>query len=215
MFGKKKNKKYDYREKLDRIERSIWELENKQIVDLDKLKAVVAKQADYKQKGKSAADRNMQRHWASLYLNCEKEKEQIAASINQISKEIVTAARMAQLVDTQALTIELEKTESLTLAEINEMSDSIAKSRTKREAEQSLKDEAIDRALRVTDRDTDSDVDRVLGLWEEEKSAEDELRLTEQPVAAPVTAPEVEADSVLDAWEAEETDAPDKDKISE
>ena len=95
------------------------------------------------------------------------------------------------------------------------MSDSIAKSRTKREAEQSLKDEAIDRALRVTDRDTDSDVDRVLGLWEEEKSAEDELRLTEQPVAAPVTAPEVEADSVLDAWGAEETDAPDKDKISE
>ena len=40
MFGKKKNKKYDYREKLDRIERSIWELENKQIVYLDR-KSVV------------------------------------------------------------------------------------------------------------------------------------------------------------------------------
>lgn len=210
MFGRKKNKN-DYNEKIDRIERSIWELENKQLVYLDKLKAVVAKQADYKQKGKNEADRNMQRHWASLYLNCEKEKEQIAHSINEISKEIVTEARMVQLVDTQALTIELEKTASLSLAEINEMSENISKIRTKREAESSLKNEAIDRALRVTDRDGDADVDRVLGLWEEEKSAEDELRLTETAERAP----EVESapvDETIETWNEE---ASDKDKISE
>lgn len=210
MFGRKKNKN-DYNEKIDRIERSIWELENKQLVYLDKLKAVVAKQADYKQKGKSEADRNMQRHWASLYLNCEKEKEQIAHSINEISKEIVTAARMVQLVDTQALTIELEKTASLSLAEINEMSENISKIRTKREAESSLKNEAIDRALRVTDRDGDADVDRVLGLWEEEKSAEDELRLTETAERAPEAEP-TPVDETVETWNEE---ASDKDKISE
>lgn len=207
MFGKKK--KGDYREKLDRIERSIWELENKQIVYLDKLKNVVKKQADFKEKGKSESERNMQRHYASLYLNCEKEKEQIANSINEISKEILTAARMAQLVDTQALSIELEKTESLTLAEINQMSEGISKSRIKREAEESLKNEAIDRALRVTDRETDTDVDRVLGLWEEEKSADDLLRAGETPRKEPDPLPETTAD------EMNVFSVPDKDRISE
>lgn len=177
MFGKKK--KVDYRDKLSRIERSIWELENKQLVYLDKMKAVVNKQAEYKEKGKNETDRNMQKHWASMYLSCEKEKEQIASAINAISKEIVAATRMTQLVDTQVLTIELGKTESLTLAEINEMSESVSKMRTERDAEDSLKEEAINRALHVEEAQADPDVDRMLGLWEEEKAADDEIKLAD------------------------------------
>ena len=175
LFGRKK--KDDVKGKLERIERTVWELENKQILYLDKLKAVVKKQEEYKRAGKAEKDRNMQRHYAGLYINCEREKEQIADSINAISKEIISAGRMAQLVDTQALTLELEKTESLTLEEITRMSESIAASRTRRSAEMSLKNEAIDKALRSEERGADEDVDRILGLWEEEKSAEDELAL--------------------------------------
>ena len=175
LFGRKK--KDDVKGKLERIERTVWELENKQILYLDKLKAVVKKQEEYKRAGKAEKDRNMQRHYAGLYINCEREKEQIADSINAISMEIISAGRMAQLVDTQALTLELEKTESLTLEEITRMSESIAASRTRRSAEMSLKNEAIDKALRSEEHGADEDVDRILGLWEEEKSAEDELAL--------------------------------------
>lgn len=182
LFGRKK-KKDDYKDKLLRIERTVWELENKQILYLDKLKAVVKKQEEYKRQGKTETDRNMQRHYAGLYINCEREKEQIADSINALSQEIIAAGRMAQLVDTQVLTLELEKTETLTLAEISEMSDSIAAGRLKRASEMSLKNEAIDKALRVEKSGADEDVDRILGLWEEEKSAEDELKLS-APVAA-------------------------------
>ena len=183
LFGKKK--KVDYTDKLARIERTVWELENKQIQYLEKLKSVVKKQEEYKKLGKNETDKNMQRHYAGLYINCEHEKEQIAASINELSKEILSAGRMAQLVDTQVLTLELEKTESLTLSEIADMSDSIARSRLKRESESSLKNEAIDRALRVEEHGVNEDVDRVLGLWEEEKSAEDQLKFSARPAGQP------------------------------
>lgn len=214
MFGRKK--KIDSREKMAKIEKSVWELENKQLVYLEKMKAAVAKQAEYKAKSKAETDRNMQRHYASLYLNCEKEKEQIANAINEISKEILAASRMMQLVDTEVLTVELEKTESLSLDEINAMSEEITKIRTKRDAEQSLKNEAIDRALRVETPDTDADVDRILGLWEEEKTAEDALKLgaeqsekTAPKVETPAPAPETETETI----EPDETDAPDKVRV--
>ena len=60
LFGRKK--KDDVKGKLERIERTVWELENKQILYLDKLKAVVKKQEEYKRAGKAEKDRNMQRH---------------------------------------------------------------------------------------------------------------------------------------------------------
>lgn len=182
LFGRKK-KKDDYKDKLLRIERTVWELENKQILYLDKLKAVVKKQEEYKRQGKTETDRNMQLPDAVCISTASAEKEQgLPHSINALSKEIIAAGRMAQLVDTQVLTLELEKTETLTLAEISEMSDSIAVGRLKRASEMSLKNEAIDKALRVEKSGADEDVDRILGLWEEEKSAEDELKLT-APVA--------------------------------
>ena len=51
LFGRKK--KDDVKGKLERIERTVWELENKQILYLDKLKAVVKKQEEYKRAGKA------------------------------------------------------------------------------------------------------------------------------------------------------------------
>lgn len=167
---KKKKKTPDYDAKAQEIERNIWELENKQIVYLDKMKGVVAKQAEYKQAAKRESDKNMQRHYANLFLNAEKEKEQYAYFINEISKEIVSNAKMAQLVDTQALFVQMEQMQSLSLEEIGQMSQSITSSRQKREALTGLRNEAIDKAMyhsSVTQPQT-LRADELLGQWEEE-----------------------------------------------
>ena len=167
---KKKKKTPDYDAKAQEIERNIWELENKQIVYLDKMKGVVAKQAEYKQAAKRESDKNMQRHYANLFLNEEKEKEQYAYFINEISKEIVSNAKMAQLVDTQALFVQMEQMQSLSLEEIGQMSQSITSSRQKREALTGLRNEAIDKAMyhsSVTQPQT-LRADELLGQWEEE-----------------------------------------------
>lgn len=167
---KKKKKTPDYDAKAQEIERNIWELENKQIVYLDKMKGVVAKQAEYKQAAKRETDKNMQRHYANLFLNAEKEKEQYAYFINEISKEIVSNAKMAQLVDTQALFVQMEQMQSLSLEEISQMSQSITSSRQKREAMTGLRNEAIDKAMyhsSVTQPQT-LRADELLGQWEEE-----------------------------------------------
>lgn len=169
LFSRKK-KKTDYTAKAHEIESNIWELENKQILYLDKLKGVVAKQAEFKAMAKKESDKNMQRHYASLYLNAEKEKEQYAYSINEISKEIVSNAKMAQLVDTQALFLELEKMESLSLEEIGRMSQSITFSREKRETMTTLRNEAIDKALyhSKTQQTQSVKADELLSMWESE-----------------------------------------------
>lgn len=169
LFGRKK-KKIDYLAKAHEIERNIWELENKQILYLDKLKGVVSKQEEYKAAAKAETDKNMQRHFASLYLNAEKEKEQYAYSINEISKEIVSNAKMAQLVDTQALFVELEKMESLSLEQIGEMSHSITNSREKRETMTTLRNEAIDKAMyhSKTQQAQSFAADDLLSKWETE-----------------------------------------------
>ena len=167
---KKKKKTPDYDAKAQEIERNIWELENKQIVYLDKMKGVVAKQAEYKQAAKRESDKNMQRHYANLFLNAEKEKEQYAYFINEISKEMVSHAKMAQLVDTQALFVQMEQMQSLSLEEIGQMSQSITSSRQKREALTGLRNEAIDKAMyhsSVTQPQT-LRADELLGQWEEE-----------------------------------------------
>ena len=169
-LSKKKKKTPDYDAKAQEIERNIWELENKQIVYLDKMKGVVAKQAEYKQAAKRESDKNMQRHYANLFLNAEKEKEQYAYFINEISKEIVSNAKMAQLVDTQALFVQMEQMQSLSLEEIGQMSQSITSSRQKREALTGLRNEAIDKAMyhsSVTQPQT-LRADELLGQWEEE-----------------------------------------------
>lgn len=179
---KKKKKMPDYDAKAQEIERNIWELENKQIVYLDKMKGVVAKQAEYKQAAKRESDKNMQRHYANLFLNAEKEKEQYAYFINEISKEIVSNAKMAQLVDTQALFVQMEQMQSLSLEEIGQMSQSITSSRQKREALTGLRNEAIDKAMyhsSVTQPQT-LRADELLGQWEEEDlqaQREEESRL--------------------------------------
>lgn len=173
LFSKKK-KKVDLNAKSHEIERNIWELENKQILYLDKLKGVVSKQAEYKAQAKAETDKNMQRHYASLYLNAEKEKEQYAYSINEISKEIVSNAKMAQLVDTQALFFELEKMESLSLEQIGQMSQSITSSREKRETMTTLRNEAIDKALyhSKTQQAQSVQADDLLSRWETEAQAQ-------------------------------------------
>lgn len=170
----KKKKKVDYDAKAHEIERNIWELENKQILYLDKLKGVVAKQAEYKEAAKRETDKNMQRHYANLYLNAEKEKEQYAYSINEISKEIVSNAKMAQLVDTQALFVQLENMQSLSLEEIGQMSESITTSRQKREALTQLRNEAIDKAMYHSSAVQPQNLraDELLGSWAQEEENE-------------------------------------------
>lgn len=170
----KKKKKVDYDAKAHEIERNIWELENKQILYLDKLKGVVSKQAEYKEAAKRETDKNMQRHYANLYLNAEKEKEQYAYSINEISKEIVSNAKMAQLVDTQALFVQLESMQSLSLEEIGNMSESITSSRQKREALTQLRNEAIDKAMYHSSVVQPQNVraDELLGAWAQEEENE-------------------------------------------
>ncbi len=170
----KKKKKVDYDAKAHEIERNIWELENKQIVYLDKLKGVVSKQAEYKEAAKRETDKNMQRHYANLYLNAEKEKEQYAYSINEISKEIVSNAKMAQLVDTQALFVQLENMQSLSLEEIGQMSESITSSRQKREALTQLRNEAIDKAMYHSSAVQSQNIraDELLGSWAQEEENE-------------------------------------------
>lgn len=170
----KKKKKVDYDAKAHEIERNIWELENKQIVYLDKLKGVVSKQAEYKEAARRETDKNMQRHYANLYLNAEKEKEQYAYSINEISKEIVSNAKMAQLVDTQALFVQLESMQSLSLEEIGQMSDSITMSRQKREALTQLRNEAIDKAMYHSSAVQSQNIraDELLGTWAQEEENE-------------------------------------------
>ena len=179
----KKKKKDDYSAKAREIERNIWELENKQIVYLDKMKGVVSKQAEYKESAKKEKDKTMQRHYATLYLNAEREKEQYAYAINEISKEIVSNAKMAQLVDTQTLFVELEKMQTLSLEEIGKMSDSINSSRKKRETVTELTNEAIDKALyhkNVAVRNS-LPADELLNEWEQEERLEKEAaRLAER-----------------------------------
>lgn len=190
LFGRKK-KKIDYLAKAHEIERNIWELENKQILYLDKLKGVVSKQEEYKAAAKAETDKNMQRHFASLYLNAEKEKEQYAYSINEISKEIVSNAKMAQLVDTQALFVELEKMESLSLEQIGEMSHSITNSREKRETMTTLRNEAIDKAMyhSKTQQAQSFAADDLLSKWETEavqEQAEREAQEAQQSGNEPI-----------------------------
>ena len=197
----KRKKKDDYASKAREIERNIWELENKQIVYLDKMKGVVAKQAEYKEAAKKESDKTMQRHYATLYLNAEREKEQYAYSINEISKEIVSNAKMAQLVDTQALVVELEKMQSLSLEEIGKMSETINSSRKKRETVNQLTNEAIDKALlhKTVSAQTALPADALLEEWaQEERKAEQEAKLEIESAAAAESAadenktPEVE-----------------------
>lgn len=175
LFRKKKKPQPDYGAKAHEIERNIWELENKQIVYLDKMKAVVLKQAEYKAKAAEQKDKNMQRHFAALYLNAEKEKEQYAYSINQISNEIVSNVKMAQLVERQTLFLELEKMQSLSLEEIAQMSDSISASRSRRETMTQLRGEAIDRALYHSEeeqRPINDAADELLETWARETAEE-------------------------------------------
>lgn len=178
----KKKKKDDFSAKAREIERNIWELENKQIVYLDKMKGVVSKQAEYKESAKKEKDKTMQRHYATLYLNAEREKEQYAYAINEISKEIVSNAKMAQLVDTQTLFVELEKMQTLSLEEIGHMSESINSSRKKRETVTELTNEAIDKALyhKNVAAQVSLPADELLSEWEQEDRLEQEAaRLAE------------------------------------
>lgn len=178
----KKKKKDDFSAKAREIERNIWELENKQIVYLDKMKGVVSKQAEYKESAKKENDKTMQRHYATLYLNAEREKEQYAYAINEISKEIVSNAKMAQLVDTQTLFVELEKMQTLSLEEIGHMSESINSSRKKRETVTELTNEAIDKALyhKNVAAQVSLPADELLSEWEQEDRLEQEAaRLAE------------------------------------
>lgn len=198
LFSRKK-KKTDYTAKAHEIESNIWELENKQILYLDKLKGVVAKQAEFKAMAQKESDKNMQRHYANLYLNSEKEKEQYAYSINEISKEIVSNAKMAQLVDTQALFLELEKMESLSLEEIGRMSQSITSSREKRETMTTLRNEAIDKALyhSKTQQTQSVKADELLSMWESEAAQAEQ---TEPKVSA-------ETETVLENADESQTEA--------
>ena len=190
----KKKKKDDFSAKAREIERNIWELENKQIVYLDKMKGVVSKQAEYKESAKKEKDKTMQRHYATLYLNAEREKEQYAYAINEISKEIVSNAKMAQLVDTQTLFDELEKMQTLSLEEIGHMSESINSSRKKRETVTELTNEAIDKALyhKNVAAQVALPADELLNEWEQEDRLEkEEARLAENENTIGETAGEV------------------------
>lgn len=181
LFGKKK-KKDDYSAKAREIERNIWELENKQILYLDKMKGVVAKQAEYKESAKKETDKTMQRHYATLYLNAEREKEQYAYAINEISKEIVNSAKMSQLVDTQALFVELEKMQTLSLEEIGKMSESINTSRKRRDTVGQLTSEAIDKALmhKTVSSQVTLPADTLLEEWaQEERMNAEQAKLAE------------------------------------
>lgn len=181
LFGKKK-KKDDYSAKAREIERNIWELENKQILYLDKMKGVVAKQAEYKESAKKETDKTMQRHYATLYLNAEREKEQYAYAINEISKEIVNSAKMSQLVDTQALFVELEKMQTLSLEEIGKMSESINTSRKRRDTVGQLTSEAIDKALmhKTVSSQVTLPADTLLEEWaQEERMNAEQAKLSE------------------------------------
>lgn len=181
LFGKKK-KKDDYSAKAREIERNIWELENKQILYLDKMKGVVAKQAEYKESARKETDKTMQRHYATLYLNAEREKEQYAYAINEISKEIVNSAKMSQLVDTRALFVELEKMQSLSLEEIGKMSESINASRKRRDTVGQLTSEAIDKALmhKTVSSQAALPADTLLEEWaQEERISSEQAKLAE------------------------------------
>lgn len=207
LFRKKQKEKPETAaEKLTRIERNIWELENKQIMFLEKMKAVVLEQAKYKEEGLKSTDKNMQRYYAAQYIECERKKEQYASSINEVSSEIITNGRMAQLVDTEVLNVTLGSLETLSLTEINDMSDSIREGRERRDEVNRLKNEAIDRAFKGADKKPDSDVDRVLSLWEEEKSLSDLLLVPEKPAQAEA---EAETDGTHMSFERDRLEAED------
>lgn len=174
-FGKKKDKISDSAaEKAVEIERNIWELENKQILYLDKIKQAVLKQAEYKDSAKKTDDKNMQKHYANLYLSAEKEKGLYANSLNEISKEILTNRKMAQLVDAQTLYLDLEKMQTISLEDIERMSASITKTRGEREIRRELRDKAIDKALGYTGAESvDSPADELLSQWATEEKIEE------------------------------------------
>lgn len=81
---------------------------------------------------------------------------------------------MAQLVDTQALFVQLESMQSLSLEEIGNMSESITSSRQKREALTQLRNEAIDKAMYHSSVVQPQNVraDELLGAWAQEEENE-------------------------------------------